>query len=92
MESNGDNWVVGAYVVNHEVNKRSQFNRGEKFSPYNFYYGKTPLGNKDTIFGEVAQKECESEYGIIAAHLFCNKAQKIAKTRLITEEELSYVM
>jgi len=92
MESNGDNWVVGAYVVNHAVNKRSQFNRGEKFSPYNFYYGKTPLGNKDTIFGEVAQKKCESEYGIIVANLFCNKAQKISKMRLVTEEELSYVM
>jgi hypothetical protein len=36
--------------------------------------------------------KCESEYGIIAAHLFCYKAQKISKTRLITEEELSYVM
>jgi hypothetical protein len=92
MESNGDNWVVGSYVVNHEVNKQSQFNHGERFSPYNFYYGKTHLGNKETIFGEVAHQYCESEYGIMAAHLFSKKAQKIASSRLITEEELRYVM
>jgi hypothetical protein len=42
METYGENWVIGAYVVNHEVNKRSQYNRGEKFSPYNFYYRKAP--------------------------------------------------
>jgi hypothetical protein len=79
MESNGDNWVVGAYLVNHEVNKRSQFNRGEKFSSYNFYYGKTPLGTQSLVRW---LKKCESEYGIIAAHLFCNKAQENLKDEI----------
>ena len=47
MEEYGDNWVIGASIVNHSINKRSQFNRGEKFSPYNFYYGKAPLDNRN---------------------------------------------
>lgn len=32
------------------------------------------------------------EYGLLAAHLFSRKAQKLSETRLVTEEELEYVM
>ncbi len=37
MEEHGDNLVIGASIVNHNVNKCSELNCGEKFSPYNFY-------------------------------------------------------
>jgi hypothetical protein len=73
MEQNGDNWVIGALIVNHNNNKHSQFDHGEKFSPYNFYYGKAPLDNRNVVFGEVAQQCCKSEYGMMAGHMFAKK-------------------
>jgi hypothetical protein len=44
------------------------------------------------FFPSVAQKFCKTEYGLLAAHLFSRKAQKLSETRLVTEEELEYVM
>ena len=92
MEEYGDNWVIGASIVNHSINKRSQFNRGEKFSPYNFYYGKAPLDNRNVVFGKVAQQCCMTEYGMMAGHLFCNQCEKVCSNHLVTKEELEYVM
>jgi len=92
MEQHGDNWIIGASIVNHTVNKHSQFSRGEKFSPYNFYYGKGPLDNKNIVFGEVAQQCCKSEYGMMAGQVFSMKCQKVSKNHLIMKEELEYVM
>jgi hypothetical protein len=92
MEQHGDNWIIGASIVNHTVNKRSQFNRGEKFSPYNFYYGKAPLDKKNVVFGEVAQQCCKSEYGMMAGKCFSTKCQNVCKNHLIMKEELEYVM
>ena len=92
MNRHGDNWLLGAYVVNGQINQRSMFNRGDKYSPYNFYFGKKGRDEKVTVFGEVAQQNARTEYGVLAAHLFSVKAQKIAKDRLLTKDELCYAM
>jgi hypothetical protein len=43
MKLTGDNnWVLGCYIVNAEMNQVPQWNRGG-FSPYNLYFGKTEL-------------------------------------------------
>jgi hypothetical protein len=92
MNTHGNNWLLGAYVVNGQINQRSQFNRGDKYSPYNFYFGKKGTDNKSTVFGEVAQQHARTEYGVLAAHLFSVKAQKIDQDRLVTKDELRYAM
>ncbi len=43
---NGDNWLLDAYVVNGQINQRSKFNCGQKFSSYNFYCGKKGTDRK----------------------------------------------
>ncbi len=92
MEKHGENWLLGAYVVNGQINQRTQFNRGDKFSPYNFYFGKQGTDTKNNVFGEVAQQYAKTEYGVLAAQLFSIKAQKLSRDRLLTKEELRYAM
>ncbi len=72
--TNNQNWVLGCYVVNAELNQVSQYNRGG-FSPYNLYYGIN--GTQKTIinFGEGASKNCSTEYGVICARDNCAQRQ-----------------
>ncbi len=69
-ENHGQNWLLGAYVVNGQINQRTQFNRGDKFSPYNFYFGKKGTDRKRTVFSEVSQQHAKTEYGVLVAQLF----------------------
>ena len=86
-----DNWVLGCYIVNAELNQVSQYNRGG-FSPYNLYYGIN--GTQKTIinFGEIASKSCNTEYGIICARELCTKAKKLNSTKQLSQEELIAAM
>jgi hypothetical protein len=43
-------------------------------------------------FGEVRHCHCKTEYGQMAAHLFCEKTHRINKDRLLSEEEIAQVM
>jgi hypothetical protein len=85
------NWLVGAFVVNKEINDVPLENCGN-FSPYNLTY-KKEISNKDVAnFGEVRHRHCKTEYGQMAAHLFCEKTHRINKDRLLSEEEIAQVM
>jgi hypothetical protein len=92
MEKHGDNWLLGAYVVNGQINQRTQYNRGDKFSPYNFYFEKKGTDKNLNVLGEVAQQHAKTEYGVLAAQLFSIKAQKLSTDRLLTKEELRYAI
>jgi N-formylglutamate amidohydrolase len=39
MAQHGTNWMIGAHVVNHEINQQAQWNR-DNLSPFNIMYGK----------------------------------------------------
>jgi type III secretory pathway component EscR len=65
MNQYGSNWVIGASLANHEINKCMQYNRSS-YSPYNFYYEKMSKQNHDNVFSEVAQTHFATEYGILA--------------------------
>jgi hypothetical protein len=43
-------------------------------------------------FGEVRHRHCKTEYGQMAANLFCEKTHRINKDRLLSEEEITQVM
>jgi hypothetical protein len=86
-----NNWLVGAFVVNKGINDIPLENRGN-FSTYNLMY-KKENSNKDVAnFGEVRHRHCHTEYGQIAAHLFCEKTYRINNDRLLSEEEIAQVM
>jgi hypothetical protein len=91
MNQYGNNWVIGASIANHEINSRSQYNRGGTVH-IKFYYCKLSQHNHDTVFGEVAQTHCKTEYGILASKLLLKKCRKINNNRMATKEELVYVM
>jgi len=92
MKSSGNNnWLIGCYIVNAELNQVSQYNRGG-FSPYNLYYGIN--GTQKTIinFGEVASKYCHTEYGVLCARELCTKANRINNSKQVTEEQIIVAM
>ena len=89
--TNNKNWPLGCYVVNAELNQVSQYNRGG-FSPYNLYYGKHRTQKTIINFGEVASKNCSTEYGVICARELCSKAKKNNCSKQISEEELIAAM
>jgi len=92
MAKKGRNkWLVGAFVVNKEINNIPLENRGN-FSPYNLTYKKENSNKEVANFGEVRHRHCRTEYGQIAAHLFCEKAYRINEDRLLTEEETAQVI
>jgi hypothetical protein len=91
MKKNGKNWIIGAFVVNKEMNQIPQWNRGG-FSPYNLYFGKNSHQRSTINFGEVASRNATTEYGILCAKSMCLNAQKKAPGRMVTEEELMTAM
>jgi hypothetical protein len=91
MAKYGTNWMIGAFVVNHEINQRAQWNR-DNLSPYNMMYGKIGTQRNNVVFGEAAVTYAKTEYGVLAAKFFCTTAKKWAASRLVTEMELKYVM
>jgi hypothetical protein len=90
-KTGNENWTIGCYVVNAEINQISHRNRGG-FSPYNLYYGKTNTKKTTINFGEVAMKNCKTEYGVICARELCVEAEKVAPFRHVTETELIAAM
>lgn len=86
-----DNWVVGCFIVNKELNQVPQFNRGG-FSPYNLYFGKH--GTQKTIvnFGEIALKNCNTEYGVVCARELCIQAKRLKGSRQLGDNELRTAM
>lgn len=68
-EKHGDSWLLGAYVVNGQISKGSQFNCGDKYSLYNFYFGRKGMNKKSFVFSEVAQQHT-SKCGVLAANTF----------------------
>jgi len=85
------NWLVGAFVVNIEINDEPLENRGN-FSPYKLTYKKENSNKEIANFGEVRHHHCQTEYGGMAAHLFCEKANRLKKDRLLPESEIAEVM
>jgi hypothetical protein len=70
MAKHGTNWMIGAFVVNHEINQRAQWNR-ENLSQYNMMYGKLGTQRNNVVFGEAAVTHAKTEYGVstrIATH------------------------
>jgi hypothetical protein len=53
MAKHGTNWMIGAYVVNDEINQWAQWNH-DNLSPYNTMYGKMGTQRNNMVFGEVA--------------------------------------
>ena len=86
-----NNWLVGAFVVNKEINDIPLENRGS-FSPYYLTFKKENSNKEVVNFGEVRHRHCRTEYGQIAAYLFCEKTYRINKDILLTEEEIAQVM
>jgi len=91
MAKHGTNWMIGAFVVNHEINQRAQWNR-ENLSPYNMMYVKLGTQRNNVVFGEAAVTHAKTEYGVLCAKFFYTKAKTIAPSRLVSEAELKYVM
>ena len=73
------------------MNQVGQFNRGG-FSPYNLYYGKNGTQKKTTNFGEVAVRNCNTEYGVICARELCLHAQRIQASKQLDEHEIIVAM
>ena len=90
-EHPGQSWTVGAYVVNGQMNRVAQYNRGG-FSAYNLYYGKNCTQKTSVILGELAAKHARIEIGILCAKNYCLKAKKVAPTREVTEKEIISVI
>ncbi len=90
-EHPGESWTVGAYVVNGQMNRLAQYNRGG-FSAYNLYYGKNCTQKTSIILGEVAAKHARTEIGILCAKNYCLKAKKVAPNREVTEKEIITVI
>ncbi len=91
MAQHGPNWMIGVYIVNHEINQRAQWNR-DNLTPYNMMYGKKGTQRNTVVFGEAAVSHAKTEYGILCAKYFCIQAKKWSPARLVREEELQYVM
>jgi hypothetical protein len=92
MDSTGNNnWLLGAYIVNAQMNQIPQYNRGG-FSPYNLYYGKD--NNQRTIinFGQIVAKTAKTEYGVTCGKMFCLEAEKADKDRIVIDDELVSVI
>lgn len=85
------NWLLGAYIVNAEMNQIPQWNCGG-FSPYNLYYGMDNSQKAILNFGQITAKTAITEYGVIGAKLFCLQAQKLCPEKLVVEEELVHVI
>jgi hypothetical protein len=92
MQRTGEeNWVVGCYIVNAEMNQVGQYNRGG-FSPYNLYYGKNGTQKTTINFGELAVRNCNTEYGVICARELCLHAQRIQASKQLDEHEIIVAM
>ena len=92
MDSTGNkNWLVGAYIVNAQMNQIPNENRGG-FSPYNLYYGKDNNQKNIINFGQVVAKSAKTEYGIICGKTFCIEAAKLDSDRVVLEIELIAVI
>lgn len=85
------NWLLGAYIVNAEMNQIPQWNCGG-FSPYNLYYGMDNSQKAILNFGQITAKTAITEYGVIGAKLFCLQAQKLCHEKLVVEEELVHII
>jgi hypothetical protein len=75
MSKHGSNWLIGAFIVNHEINQRAQWN-WDNLSPYNMMYGKKGTQHNNVDFGEAAVSHAKTEYGVLAAKFFCLQAKK----------------
>jgi hypothetical protein len=77
MDSTGNkNWLVGAYIVNAQMNKIPNENRGG-FSPYNLYCERDNNQKNIINFGQIVAKAAKTEYGVICGKTFCIEAGKI---------------
>jgi hypothetical protein len=90
-EHKGKSWTVGAFVVNGQMNRVPQWNRGG-FSAYNMYYGKNCTQKTSVVFGEIAAKHAMSEFGIHCAKIYCLEAKKLAPEREVREKEIVQIM
>jgi hypothetical protein len=55
-------------------------------------YGKTGSQRNNVVFGEVAAKYAKTEYGVLCAKFLCTRARKLDPTRIVSQEELQYIM
>jgi hypothetical protein len=87
----GPNWMIGVYIVNHEINQRVQWNR-DNLTPYNMMYGKKGTQRNTVVLGEAAVSHAKTEYEVLCTKYFCIQAKKWSPARLVMKEELQYVM
>jgi hypothetical protein len=73
------------------MNQVGQFNRGG-LSPYNKYYGKNGTQKTTINFGELAVRNCNTEYGFVCARELCLHAQRIRASKQLDEREIIVAM
>ncbi len=92
MARTGDNnWVVGCYKVNKELNQVLPYNRGG-FSPYNLYFGKHGTQKTTVNLGEITVQNCSTEYGVVCARELCVQAKRIKGSRQLGDTEIIRAM
>lgn len=64
------NRLLGAYIINVEMNQIPQWNCGG-FSPYNLNYGMDNSQKAILNFGQITAKTAVTEYSVKGAKLFC---------------------
>ena len=83
-KKNTANWILGASVVQCEVNRYPMRSRGG-LSPHTIYYGRAPTASYSAILGE-AYKLATTEYGLRLAKRILLQVKKDKPDLIISQE------
>lgn len=81
-----ENWVLGASIVQNEINHRPMRNRGN-ISPYSLYFGKPPSPSYSTVLGK-AYSIARTEFGLRLAKKMLETVRSSMPDRIVDQGEV----